>query len=178
CGSGGSACSMHVAHGATVKLTAATEPGSTFKRWEGACSGSSTTCSVKMADDRSVEAVFAKVATPPPATPKPTAAPKPTATAKAPTATQHVATAAPTTIPSEAAATGTPAPSAIGATTSPGAPTGTPAGALLSPAASIAPSVVAATDSGVGVIALAIVLAGLLIGVGVGVNAYMRRKRT
>ncbi|HEY8238398.1 MAG TPA: hypothetical protein VIF63_03095, partial [Candidatus Limnocylindrales bacterium] len=73
CGSGGSACSMHVAHGATVKLTAATEPGSTFKGWKGACSGSLATCSVKMADDRSVEAVFAKVATPPPATPKPTA---------------------------------------------------------------------------------------------------------
>ncbi len=45
-------------YGTSVNLRATPHTGSTFNRWEGSCSGTSTTCSLKMEKDKSVTAWF------------------------------------------------------------------------------------------------------------------------
>lgn len=54
----GSTCSAEYASGTSVTLTAASASGSTFAGWSGACSGSSTTCTVSMSQAQSVQATF------------------------------------------------------------------------------------------------------------------------
>jgi hypothetical protein len=69
-------------------------------------------------------------------------------------------------------------PSPSGSTGPAESPSGAPSAVSApSPSASVAPSGTTTTDSGVWLIAVAIVVAGLLIGAGVGVNGYLRRKR-
>jgi uncharacterized repeat protein (TIGR02543 family) len=64
--SGGSGCSASFTSGTTVTLTAAPASGYVFSAWTGACSGSTTTCSITMNAAQSVGATFA--ASPPPVT--------------------------------------------------------------------------------------------------------------
>jgi uncharacterized repeat protein (TIGR02543 family) len=54
----GSDCSENYAAGTSVTLTAAAATGSTFAGWSGACSGSSSTCTVSMSAAQSVTAGF------------------------------------------------------------------------------------------------------------------------
>lgn len=81
----------HYSCGSTATLTAqkhvtrpAGFPDWQFLRWEGACSGTTPTCSLKMDVNRSAVAVYQNVAKdskpkpPPTTTPKPTATPRPT----------------------------------------------------------------------------------------------------
>jgi hypothetical protein len=53
----GATCSASFAHNTVVTLTKAAEPGSEFKEWTGACSGSGT-CEVTMSEAKSVGAKF------------------------------------------------------------------------------------------------------------------------
>jgi hypothetical protein len=55
----GSTCSASFGSGASVTLTAAAAPGSTFEGWRGACSGTSI-CTVAMTAAQSVDASFRK----------------------------------------------------------------------------------------------------------------------
>lgn len=55
---GGTGCSAQQAAGATVTLTAVPGFGATFAGWSGACTGSTTTCSVTMTLAKSVTATF------------------------------------------------------------------------------------------------------------------------
>ncbi|WP_181183921.1 InlB B-repeat-containing protein [Prosthecodimorpha hirschii] len=54
----GSTCSANFTENASVTLTAAASTGATFSTWGGACSGSSTTCTVTMSAAKSVTATF------------------------------------------------------------------------------------------------------------------------
>jgi M6 family metalloprotease-like protein len=54
----GAACSAEFAAGQSVTLTAAAASGSTFAGWGGACSGSSSTCTVTMNAAKSATAAF------------------------------------------------------------------------------------------------------------------------
>lgn len=54
----GTECSASFGHGATVTLTAAATPGSTFAGWSGACSGVTGPCEVTMTAVASVTAQF------------------------------------------------------------------------------------------------------------------------
>lgn len=54
----GGACTAEFNSGATVTLTALAAPGSAFREWSGACSGSSATCQVAIGGDREVSAAF------------------------------------------------------------------------------------------------------------------------
>ncbi len=54
----GSDCSEVYARGTVVTLTATASPGSRFHRWEGACSGTATTCTVTMDVSLVVQARF------------------------------------------------------------------------------------------------------------------------
>ena len=47
--------------GTEVTLTASATPGSSFSGWEGACSGTSPTCTLVMTEDRNVSASFERV---------------------------------------------------------------------------------------------------------------------
>jgi hypothetical protein len=51
-------CTTSYARGTTVTLTATPDPGSTFKEWRNACTGTALTCTVRMDRNRSVRAVF------------------------------------------------------------------------------------------------------------------------
>lgn len=58
----GADCTEDYAHGTTVVLTAAPNPGtSSFAGWTGACSGAALTCSVSMTEARAVTATFARL---------------------------------------------------------------------------------------------------------------------
>jgi len=59
----GSDCSENYASGTSVTLTASPATGSTFAGWSGACSGTSSTCTVSMTAARSVSASFAMART-------------------------------------------------------------------------------------------------------------------
>jgi uncharacterized repeat protein (TIGR02543 family) len=54
----GSTCTASYNSGASVNLTASASSGSTFAGWSGACSGSSSVCTVSMTANRSVTATF------------------------------------------------------------------------------------------------------------------------
>ncbi|MDW8110243.1 MAG: hypothetical protein RMJ96_01370 [Candidatus Bipolaricaulota bacterium] len=54
----GASCSATFPSGTVVTLTATPERGSIFDRWSGACTGTSTTCSITMDANRSVTATF------------------------------------------------------------------------------------------------------------------------
>jgi Divergent InlB B-repeat domain len=58
CGSGQSSCTVNQTSGTTVTLTATPDTGATFRGWGGACTGTSTTCSVTMNAAKSVTASF------------------------------------------------------------------------------------------------------------------------
>jgi uncharacterized repeat protein (TIGR02543 family) len=58
CGNGESLCSASLAAGSSVTLTAVPASGATFGSWGGACSGSSTTCTLTMNAAKSVSATF------------------------------------------------------------------------------------------------------------------------
>ncbi len=58
CGSGETTCTVNQTTGATVTLTATPDSGASFTSWGGACSGSSTICSVTMNAAKSVTATF------------------------------------------------------------------------------------------------------------------------
>lgn len=53
-----SKCSVETNEGDKVTLTADAAPGSKFKEWSGACSGTETTCKVTMTEAKSVTATF------------------------------------------------------------------------------------------------------------------------
>ena len=55
----GATCVATLAHGTNVTLTAVPAAGSSFTRWNGACSTTSTTCIVPMSAAKSVTATFA-----------------------------------------------------------------------------------------------------------------------
>ncbi len=59
----GSTCSANYTSGTSVTLTAAANSGSAFTSWGGACSGSSSTCTVSMTAAQSVSASFTTSAT-------------------------------------------------------------------------------------------------------------------
>jgi hypothetical protein len=56
----GGTCSAKFTQGSTVTLTATPAAGKLFVNWSGACSGSSPTCTLTIAKDTSVQAVFSK----------------------------------------------------------------------------------------------------------------------
>lgn len=56
----GTTCSATYPDGTTVKLTASPKSGSTFGGWGGACSGSSSTCTLTMNANRTADAKFVK----------------------------------------------------------------------------------------------------------------------
>ena len=58
CGTGGSACTQTYATGSVVTLTASPDAGAFFGGWNGACVGSSNTCTLTMNADKSVSPVF------------------------------------------------------------------------------------------------------------------------
>ncbi len=104
-------CSLELAPGQPVTLTAAAGDGALFIGWQGECSGSEP-CVAVLRSSGIVTALFAMAPTPlPTATSSPTATPEPTATTtKEPTATP---TKEPTaTATTEPAATGTKQPTA------------------------------------------------------------------
>ena len=72
------ACSGVFANGTLVTLAANPDPGSSFTAWGGACSGSSTWCTLTINGDVSVTATFGS--TPPTPTPIPNATPTPDTT--------------------------------------------------------------------------------------------------
>lgn len=61
CGNGGSACSTNIPTNTDVTLTATAATGHSFQAWGGACSGSTTTCTVGMSQARQVTAAFVAV---------------------------------------------------------------------------------------------------------------------
>ena len=61
----GGTCSMTVAYGTVVTLTASPAPGASFRTWRGACGGTSPTCILSVSGATSVTAVFSKVFTDP-----------------------------------------------------------------------------------------------------------------
>ncbi|MFA6601557.1 MAG: choice-of-anchor Q domain-containing protein [Candidatus Paceibacterota bacterium] len=73
------ACSGVFANGTLVTLAANPDPGSSFTAWGGACSSSSTWCTLTINGDVSVTATFGS--TPPTPTPIPNATPTPDVTA-------------------------------------------------------------------------------------------------
>lgn len=68
----GDSCTTVVDEGATVTLTASANPTYSFTGWSGACTGTSSTCTVTASQARSVTANFSQglTVTPPASTPK------------------------------------------------------------------------------------------------------------
>ena len=58
CGNGKDVCSAKAKQGSTVGLTATPARGAKFKGWGGACSGTTTTCTVEMSAAKEVTAAF------------------------------------------------------------------------------------------------------------------------
>jgi uncharacterized repeat protein (TIGR02543 family) len=64
----GNTCSAYFTNGTSVTLTASPSADSTFSGWSGACTGTSTTCTVSMTQNLSVTATFNSSGPPPPPT--------------------------------------------------------------------------------------------------------------
>lgn len=64
----GSTCSAYFTNGTSVTLTASPSDESNFSGWSGACTGTSTTCTVFMTQNLSVTATFDSSGPPPPPT--------------------------------------------------------------------------------------------------------------
>lgn len=62
CGNGATTCSANVTVNASVTLSATRVSGATFTGWSGACSGTSTTCTLTMNAGKSVSATFGAAA--------------------------------------------------------------------------------------------------------------------
>ena len=184
----GAACATLVYHGTALVLTATPATGSYFDHWTGSCAGQGTACHLTVTSPIDTTATFI-LGDPPTASPP---APTPTATAQAtttatvrPTASPR-ATAAHTNSPSQAAPSGPAAsdPADTEAPATAGEPTIDATGG---PAPSNAPTSVVGTEppiaptgsSGFDLtpIVIAILGAGLLIAIGIGVAAFALRRR-
>jgi uncharacterized repeat protein (TIGR02543 family) len=51
-------CTLRYANNTSVRLTATPSPGSRFKEWRNACTGTSTSCTVRMDANKAVRAIF------------------------------------------------------------------------------------------------------------------------
>lgn len=67
CGNSSTSCASSFAAGSGVTLTATAPSGQVFSGWSGACSGTSSSCSLPMSGARSVQANFAAAPAPTPA---------------------------------------------------------------------------------------------------------------
>jgi hypothetical protein len=56
-------CTLRYANGTRVRLTATPSPGSAFKEWRNACTGTNPSCTVRMDANKAVRAVFRRSAT-------------------------------------------------------------------------------------------------------------------
>lgn len=146
----GTSCETSLESGAVLTFTAKPDAGSKFSKWTGSCAGQGARCKLTLTANITTTAFFTLV---------------PTATAKPSVA----ATASPTETPIQSP---TPAPTAEPTI----APTAVPTAAPVSPEPTLAPTPTN-TDGGSGpiVILLAIVLAGLLGGLGI---VLVRGRRT
>ena len=61
CGTGGTTCSESYVSGTTVTLSASAPSGSVFDSWSGACSGTTSPCTVTMTAAKSVTATFKRI---------------------------------------------------------------------------------------------------------------------
>ena len=133
-------CSLELAPGQPVTLTAAAADGARFAGWQGACSGSAS-CVAVLRSSGIVTALFATAPTPVPtatATATPTRTPAPTAmVTPAPTATTTKEPAA--TVTKEPTATATEEPTATATNESAATATVVAAGPPVSPQAPVAP---------------------------------------
>jgi hypothetical protein len=157
----GATCTSPFLFDSTVTLTAVAATGSTFVSWTGGCVGQGSVCSLKVPlDGVSTNAVFAITATasPPRATPRATAIPR--ATATTPPGALPGASSAP-----NASATDVPTVTVL--------ETGAPLASASSPPVDAA----VATGSDSTPIVLAILGAGLLIAIGLGIVGFNLRRR-
>jgi hypothetical protein len=177
----GSTCAFSFAYGTPLTLTAGASPGSYFAQWSGACAGQDATCELTVTGPIDATATFNLGSPPtasPPAPTQPVATPKVTVKpASTPKATAP-ATAQPATTVGPSETTGPTFSETAGATEAPLATAPASAGAGETPAASAPPVVPVAGSTDLTPIALAILGAGLLIALGIGVAGYllMRRK--
>jgi hypothetical protein len=184
----GATCSASFEYGSSVTLTAVADPGAYFQGWTGACAGKGAACALTISGATSTNAVFGFGTAP---TPSPSAGATPVVTPVAtvritagPNATKPAATpkaSAPpgaTAAPSTLDATATPDPLATEAGSPPAAePTTTVPPQSAAGAGSLPPIAPAGGTAEVGPIALAILGAGLLIAVGIGVAGFLLTRR-
>ena len=170
----GATCSAKFSYGTDVTLAALPDPGAYFSGWTGACAGQAAACALTIAlTDITTTAVFGLGTPPPNATPVPPTPTKtpghtkspPASTAARSTSTPPVVSPAPgdSTLATEPATSGPGSPGTVGpgpsASADPAAAVPVNAPADLSP------------------IALAILGAGLLVAVGLGLGIYSLRRR-
>lgn len=182
-------CAANFAYGTELMLFPYDYSGSYFAGWTGACAGQIGSCFLTVTGPVDTTATFnlgsPPTASPPAPTPTATAAATPKVTVK-PTATPGPG-ASSASVPTASTASQAPAgtASASGEPASTGGATAAPG--TLEPPASTASSV-AATEPASGTVsapaadltpvALAILAAGLLIAIGIGVAAFMLRRRS
>ena len=186
----GSTCTASFNYGASVTLTAVADQGAYFAGWTGACAGQAQACSVTMSNSsKSTNAVFgfgvaptpSTVATPvatPTATPATTPAATPKATPKATTKPAGTPTPGASRGPVPSVEWETPGPGSTAAGETPSAASPEAATPTTEPIASVPPVAPVAAGSDLTPIALAILGAGLLIAIGIGLAAYALRRRS